>query len=125
MKYRTLKDKKILIIEDDPNSLLLIHDILEKIQVQMLTANDGQQAMEIISKEESIDLILLDIQIPIKSGFEVAKFIRSKMPNTIIIAQTAHALENDKDKCIKAGCNDYLAKPFKESDVLDIIDKWI
>ncbi len=80
--------------------------------------------MEIL-KGQTVDLILMDIQMPVMDGYKTAKAIREELKiKTPIIATTAHALSGEKEKCIQAGMDDYLSKPFKESDLLNKIGIW-
>jgi CheY-like chemotaxis protein len=106
-----LKGKKILIVEDDMSSRLYLNKILEKAEVITLNAGDGQEALEMAVKNPDIDLILMDIQLPVMDGYTAARKIREFRKEIIIIAQTAYGLMDDKEKIMDSGFDDYLIKP--------------
>jgi len=113
------KGRKILVVEDDPLSSLFLEEILNETGAQLIIANDGRKAIDQFIKTEDIDLVLLDIQLPEISGYQVAremKVIRDHIP---IIAQTAYATQEDKKKCLYAGCIDYLQKPIEAQEMLN------
>jgi PAS domain S-box-containing protein len=114
-----IKGKKILIVEDDPLSALFLEEILSETGAIIITAKDGRKAIDTFVATEDIDLVLLDIQLPEVSGYQVAremKLIRKHVP---IIAQTAYATLEDKKKCLYAGCIDYLQKPIESKELLN------
>ncbi len=104
--------KKILIVEDNELNLKLYLYALRPIVVDTLIAKNGDDALALIQKERP-DLVILDIQIPGKSGIEVAKIVRAKpeLNKMPIIAVTAYSMAGDKEKILAAGCNYYLSKP--------------
>ena len=106
-----LKGKKILIVEDDMSSRLYLNKILEKAEVITLNAGDGQEALEMAVKNPDIDLILMDIQLPVMDGYTAARKIREFRKEIIIIAQTAYGLMDEKEKIMDSGFDDYLIKP--------------
>lgn len=117
---------KVLIVEDDEVSLVFLSALLKKKNIEILTANNGKEALK-IAKENVVDLILMDIQMPIMDGLTATKAIRleehphKRVP---IIALTAYALIADRDKCLEAGVDDYLAKPIDVVLLNSLIDKW-
>jgi len=111
MENDSLKGKKILIVEDDLSSRLYLNKILERSEVVALNAGDGQQAFDMTMENPDIDIILLDIQLPVMDGYETAKRIREFRKDIIIIAQTAYGLMDEKDKIMESGFDDYLIKP--------------
>jgi CheY-like chemotaxis protein len=111
MENDSLKGKKILIVEDDLSSRLYLNKILEKSEVVALNAGDGQEAFDMAMQNPDIDIILLDIQLPVMDGYETAKRIREFRKDIIIIAQTAYGLMDEKDKIMESGFDDYLIKP--------------
>jgi CheY-like chemotaxis protein len=111
MENGSLKGKKILIVEDDLSSRLYLNKILEKSEVVTLNAGDGQEAFDLTMENPDIDIILLDIQLPVMDGYETAKRIREFRKDIIIIAQTAYGLMDEKDKIMESGFDDYLIKP--------------
>jgi len=111
MKTEFLKDKKLLIVEDDFSSKLYLNKLLEKTGAQLLNAGDGRQAIDLVMTHPDIDVILMDIQLPVLDGYKATKKIREIRSNIIIIAQTAYGLHGDKEKFIQSGFNDYIIKP--------------
>ncbi len=111
---------KILIVDDDPICRLFLEKILGKPNVLILTADNGNKAVEICSMHTDIDLILMDIQMPVMDGIEATQEIRKFNSEVIIIAQTAYGLQ-DRKKAFKAGFNEYMLKPIVKSKLLDII----
>jgi PAS domain S-box-containing protein len=115
------KDKKILVVEDDPVSLLLIKEALAQTGAEILTAENGKNAIGIFQKVHDINLVILDIQLPEISGYQVAREMKRINESTPIIAQTAYASLDDKKKCMLAGCLDYLKKPIEIQELFSKI----
>lgn len=111
MENEFLKGRKILIVEDDSSSRLYLNKILEKTGVIIFNAGDGQEAIDIALENPDIDIILMDIQLPVMDGYKSAEKIREFRENIIIIAQTAYGLMGDKEKIIDSGFNDFIIKP--------------
>ncbi len=111
MNNEYLKGKKILIVEDDVSSRLYLNKILEKTGATLRNACDGGEAVEIACLDDSIDIILMDIQLPVIDGYEAAKRIRETRADITIIAQTAYSLTGDREKIIAAGFDEYIVKP--------------
>ena len=114
--------KKILIVDDEPNILILMEQILEELEdddVLLLTAEDGKQALEIINKEEP-DLVFLDIMMPYLSGIEVCQTVKNHdhLSNIYIILLTARGQSFDEQNGMRAGADLYMTKPFRPKDVL-------
>jgi signal transduction histidine kinase len=105
-----LKGISVLIAEDDPTSFYLIKEYLRETYVDIEHARDGNELMNMLEKKVP-DLLLLDINMPHKDGFECLKQIREKKYNCKIIAQTAYAMENEKERCMNSGCHGYVTKP--------------
>ncbi len=121
MENEFLKGRKILIVEDDYSSRLYLNKILEKSGVLILNANDGQEAIDIAFNNPDIDVILMDIQLPVMDGYESTRKIREFRDNVIIIAQTAYGLLGDKEKIIGSGFNDYIIKPIFSQNLIEKI----
>ncbi|MDY0098062.1 MAG: response regulator [Bacteroidales bacterium] len=111
MENEFLLGKKILIVEDDISSRLYLNKILERAGAVALNACDGREAVAIASREPGIDLILMDIQLPVIDGYEAASLIRKFRSNVVIIAQTAYSLLGEREKIISSGFDDYIVKP--------------
>lgn len=114
---------KILIVEDDQTSEIIISRAVRSICKEILNARNGQDAVEACRNTADIDLVLMDIQLPFMDGYEATRQIRQFNKSVIIIAQTAYALTGDKEKSIEAGCNDYISKPINKDLLLMLIKK--
>ena len=116
---------KILIAEDNVMNQRLIKHMMQSRGYNFDLVFNGVQAIESL-KAQSYDLVLMDIQMPEMDGYTSARQIRQKLKSDIpIIAMTAHAMSGDKEKCIKAGMNEYLTKPIDEEALFDLIQKYI
>lgn len=117
--------KTILIVEDSIVSYQLLTKFLAKAKVSFLHAEDGISAVEMCKVNKQIDLVLMDVQLPLLNGLDAAKQIKTFRPDLPIIAQTANALVDDKKNIINAGCNDYIAKPINRSELYEKINLYI
>jgi hypothetical protein len=114
---------KVLVVEDDETSEALIIELLNELSKEILTAKNGHEAVKLCRQHPDIDLVLMDIQMPKLNGYDATQQIRQFNKDVVIIAQTAFALTGDWEKAIKAGCNDYIAKPIKKAELLWLIQK--
>ncbi len=122
-----LTNKRILIVDDDIKNIFALSAVLEEKNIELVTAQDGQEALNILrDKQSNFDLILMDIMMPVMDGYDAIKKIRTldKFSNTPIIALTAKAQQEDKQKCLDAGANDYLAKPIDSRQLLYLLKIW-
>lgn len=121
-----LKEKRILIVDDDPRNIFVLASVLEEYEAEVIEAENGKVALEKLKTSE-VDLILMDIMMPEMSGYETIKAIRNtpKICNIPIIALTAKSLKGDKERCIEAGANDYISKPVDYDVFLRLIKAWI
>jgi CheY-like chemotaxis protein len=121
-------NKRILIVEDDEVNRYFISKLLSKNQWETVTAENGAEALSIL-KRERFDLILMDIQMPVLDGFSATKSIREdeegRGRHTKIIAMTAYALKDDRDKCLENGMDDYISKPIDINEFYEVINKWV
>ena len=116
---------KILIVEDDEISHILLTNRLEKISAELMHAQNGIEAIEACKKNPDIDLILMDIRMPVMNGHEATRIIREFNKDVIIIAQTAFALTGDREKAIESGCNNYITKPINKAELLELVGEYI
>lgn len=112
-----IANKCVLIVEDEDTSYHYIASILKKNDVKVRRAKTGYQAIEVV-KNEIIDLVLMDIQLPELNGYDATRYLKKMNPNIPVIAQTAFALSEDEDKAYEAGCDDYVAKPVSSEMLL-------
>jgi CheY-like chemotaxis protein len=134
---KVLKDKSpeiikqcILLVEDNLINQRLTKMILEKAGFKVMTANNGQEAVDRYQSKNEIKLIVMDVHMPILDGLSAAKLIRiyeldKKLNRTPIIALTANASNGDKEKCIEAGCDNYFSKPVMIDFLINTIKKYI
>ncbi|MGZ4034440.1 MAG: ATP-binding protein [Bacteroidia bacterium] len=120
----------LLLVEDNMINQRLTKLILEKAGYQVITASNGQEAVDIYQPSTDIKLIIMDIQMPVLDGLSATQIIRfheadNKLSRTPIIALTAHAMKGDKEKCLEAGCDDYLSKPIMIDVLIKTIKKYI
>lgn len=117
--------KLILIVEDVESNFELLKVLIEPTGAEILWAVDGQQAVDLCFSNPEIDLVLMDIQLPLIDGLEATRQIKSRLPFLPIIAQTAYALVDEKEACFEAGCDGYIAKPIRSSYLLPVLDELI
>ena len=121
-----LEEKHILLVEDNAINQLIASENIIKLGLKVTVAKDGLEAVKKIENEK-YDLILMDIQMPVMDGFEATKIIREKFSKNElpIIAMSAAVMNEDIQNSKKAGMNDHLGKPFKRSDLKNLIEKWL
>lgn len=117
-----MKTGVVLVAEDNDSNFLLVNAILKK-YVTIVRAVNGQETVE-KAKAGGVDLILMDIKMPIMNGLEATKEIRSFNAEIPIIALTANAFDTDKENALKIGCNDFIAKPLKKAILIELVQKW-
>jgi signal transduction histidine kinase/ligand-binding sensor domain-containing protein/CheY-like chemotaxis protein len=117
-------DKCILIADDEESNYLLLNNYLKKTSAKILWAKNGIEAIS-ICKEQSIDLVLMDIKMPLMNGYEASRKIKELYPNLNIIAQTAFAYKNEIDEILSCGVNAYITKPINRKELLELISKFL
>jgi signal transduction histidine kinase/CheY-like chemotaxis protein len=116
--------KTILIAEDEELNVKVLDTCLTKTNVKLLHARDGKRAVE-ICRMEKVDLVLMDVQMPVMDGYIATSEIKKMNSKTPIIAQTSFAMANEKEKCIDAGCDDYITKPLDLDILLSKISRYM
>jgi signal transduction histidine kinase/DNA-binding response OmpR family regulator/CHASE3 domain sensor protein len=126
-KEAVFHSKKILLTDDDMRNVFALSKILRERGMEVIKAENGKNALEVLSRNPDIDLILMDIMMPEMDGYEAIKKIRlqEKFKNLPIIALTAKAMKDDKQKCIDAGANDYITKPVDVERLLSLMRVWL
>lgn len=117
--------KTILIVEDEEINFLFIEALLLKTGVGIIHAWNGKQALDSIKDMPQINLVLMDIKMPIMDGYEATRLIRQLGYKLPVIAQTAYTLGDDKTRCLNAGCNDYISKPIRKGLLYTMIDNYL
>lgn len=116
----------VLIAEDDNTNYAYLSRILKPTGIKVLYASDGMETIELFNlHNQSIDVILMDIKMPLKNGYETTHEIRQVDKIVPIVATTAYAMNGDKEKCIEAGCNAYISKPIRKFDLYNILNKYL
>jgi CheY-like chemotaxis protein len=118
-------DKIILIAEDEDSNFFYLKTALSKTKATVIRAKNGREAVDIVRTRLHIDLVLMDIKMPVMNGIDATKIIKSFKSSLIIIAQTAYANEGDKDIYLNAGCNELLSKPFTRDKLLKTISQYL
>ncbi len=122
-----LKNKKILIVDDDMRNIFALSSALENYEMQVVIASDGEESLTKLAQVADIDMVLMDIMMPKMDGYEAMKQIRkeTKWAHLPIIALTAKAMKDDREKCIAAGANDYITKPVDIDRLLSLMQIWL
>ena len=115
---------KILIIDDERAIRRALKEILEFEEFEVFEAENGKIGLE-MAMADTYDIIFCDIKMPEMDGLEATRIIRANNKNIPIIAVTAFASNEDRHQCIKAGCDDYISKPFKTGTLFALIDKYV
>jgi|GEM_PF-1731197 len=118
-------DKTFLLVEDDDSSYKYLRYLLNKTKVNVIRAINGKEAIEVFKFHTNIDLVLLDLHMPVMDGFETIKRLKKQMPYMPVIAQTALAMEGDRLKCLSAGFDDYITKPLNGENLLAKIGQFV
>jgi len=124
---KSLKDKTILITDDDMRNIFALSTALQAYEMKIVIANNGREAIEKLEETPEIDLVLMDIMMPEMDGYEAMTAIRKKkeFQKLPIIALTAKAMKYDREKCIEAGANDYISKPVDIDKLLSMMRVWL
>jgi len=117
------KGKTILVVEDEEFNRIYFEELLNHLQCKVLVASNGLEAIDICKKHNDIDLVLMDIKMPLMDGYETTQTIKKLRPNLPIIAQTAFAMLGDKNKSLENGCDDYISKPVKKDVFIKLLQK--
>jgi len=120
-----LKDKKILVVDDDMRNVFALSQLLQELGALPIKADSGSRALRCLEEIPNIDLVLMDIMMPEMDGYETIRRIREKKKDLPVIAVTAKAMETDREICLTAGANDYIAKPVDENSLFAMIAFWL
>jgi PAS domain S-box-containing protein len=124
-KSHSLKDKKILVAEDDLLNYKLIEAILSKSDATLFWARDGMEAVELIKSGKDFDLVLMDLRMPNMDGFQAAREIRGLKKSLPVVAVSAYSLGDEKDLAFLSGFDDYLTKPVNQEMLLNAVNKYV
>lgn len=119
-----LESLTILVADDDEVTRFYLSELIEQKCRKMFFAKNGKEALEIFQNNQNIDLILMDIKMPVMDGYSSTIKIKEIDKKVVVVAQTAYALASDREKALAAGCNDYLAKPLMKKDLISVVEKF-
>ena len=122
-----LNNKKVLLVDDDMRNVFALSSELEDLSMDVIIASDGQQALDKLSENNGIDIVLMDIMMPVMDGYTAIKNIRKdkQYVNLPIITLTAKAMPGDKEKSIDSGANDYITKPIDVDHLVSVMKIWL
>ena len=126
-KETVLAGKKVLIVDDDVRNIFALASALESHGMEVVYAEDGQGGIEMLSAHPDVSVVLMDVMMPGMDGYETIRAIRaeSKHNRLPIIAVTAKALKEDRDRCLDAGASDYLPKPVDTDKLVELLQLWV
>ena len=122
-----LKGRKVLVVDDDIRNIFALNSLLERHNMEVITATNGQEAINLVENTDDLSLVLMDVMMPEMDGYETMRRIRSKQQFRLlpIIALTAKAMKGDREKCLEAGASDYVAKPVNTDQLLSLVRMWL
>jgi len=122
-----LKGKKVLVVDDDMRNIFALTSALQTYDLQVEIANDGEEAIAKLEEIKDIDIVLMDIMMPKMDGYEATRYIRkqNKWAKLPVIALTAKAMRDDREKCIAAGASDYITKPVDIDRLISLMQLWL
>ena len=113
----------ILIVEDDATSTLLLQRNLKGQNITIICAENGWEAVELVEHHPEINLVLMDIKMPVMNGYEATRLIKEQRPDLPVIAQSAFTSNEEREKARKAGCDSFITKPINKTELLELITK--
>jgi CheY-like chemotaxis protein len=122
-----LAERKVLVVDDDIRNIFAVSSILERQGMQVVTATNGEEAIQRLQSTPDTALVLMDIMMPDMDGYETMREIRRRpaFRSLPIIALTAKAMKGDREKCLEAGASDYIAKPVHTDQLLATLRQWL
>jgi CheY-like chemotaxis protein/signal transduction histidine kinase/HAMP domain-containing protein len=122
-----LTGRKVLVVDDDVRNIFALNSLLERHNMEVITATNGQEAINLVESTEDLSLVLMDVMMPEMDGYETMRRIRSNHRFRLlpIIALTAKAMKGDREKCLEAGASDYVAKPVNTDQLLSLVRMWL
>jgi CheY-like chemotaxis protein len=122
-----LRGRKVLVVDDDARNIFAMTTLLENHEMEVISATNGRQAIELVQQQGDVGAILMDIMMPEMDGYQTMQEIRKdpRFESLPIVALTAKAMKGDRDKCLAAGASDYVAKPVNTSELLSLLRVWL
>lgn len=121
-----MASKRILLVDDDSRNIFALSHVLKKEGYEVLTAENGNQALDALKQDSQFDVILMDMMMPEMDGYEATRIIKAddKLKHIPLVALTAQAAKKDKEDCINAGADEYMSKPINIDNILALLDKF-
>ncbi|HZP88886.1 MAG TPA: response regulator, partial [Burkholderiales bacterium] len=122
-----LRDKKVLIVDDDVRNIFALTSVLERQQMKVAFAENGRDGIESLNREPDTDIVLMDIMMPEMDGYDTIRAIRQdqRFASLPIITLTAKAMKGDREKCLEAGASDYITKPVDTAKLISLLRVWL
>jgi CheY-like chemotaxis protein len=122
-----LRGRKVLVVDDDARNIFALTSVLENHDMEVISATNGRQAIEIIERTPDLSIVLMDIMMPDMDGYATMREIRQvpRLRTLPILALTAKAMKGDREKCLDAGASDYIAKPVNTDQLLSLMRVWL
>jgi CheY-like chemotaxis protein len=115
----------ILIAEDEETNYLFLEELISEMNIDILHAHDGEEAFELYANHPEIDLVFMDIKMPKMNGYEATKKMKELRPEVPVIMQTAYTLDANRQKALKANCNEFVSKPLTSRKVKLLLNKYL
>jgi CheY-like chemotaxis protein len=127
LHHSILEGKKVLVVDDDVRNIFAMTSVLERFEMNVVSAETGKDAIDMLVKQKDIDIVLMDIMLPTMDGYETIRTIRqiAGFEELPVIAVTAKAMKGDREKCIAAGASDYIAKPVDREHLRSVLHVWL
>lgn len=125
MKEKNYSDYNILIAEDNETNFQYLESGLKRNGFNVIRANNGSEAVEIIKSGKKVDVVIMDIMMPVMDGYESTQRIKENAPNIPVIILTAFVSKESVKKSVAKGCDEYLEKPISIKDLMDVVIKWL
>jgi CheY-like chemotaxis protein len=122
-----LKGRKVLVVDDDARNIFALTTVLENYDMEVVSATNGRQAVDLIRETPDLSVVLMDIMMPEMDGYATMREIRQQpeFRTLPILALTAKAMKGDREKCLQAGASDYIAKPVNTDQLLSLLRVWL
>jgi CheY-like chemotaxis protein len=122
-----LRGRKVLVVDDDARNIFALTTLLENQEMEVISATNGRQAINLIETTPDISVVLMDIMMPEMDGYETMREIRRdpRFRTLPMLALTAKAMKGDREKCLQAGASDYIAKPVNTEQLLSLLRVWL
>jgi CheY-like chemotaxis protein len=127
LHHGILESKKVLVVDDDIRNIFAMTSLLERFKMRVVSAENGKDAIHMLTEQRDVDIVLMDIMLPTMDGYTTIRAIReiAQLKDLPIIAVTAKAMKGDREKCLAAGASDYLCKPVEAEQLRSTLRLWL